>query len=157
MATTTDERAGRARVSTEDERGSPWEPTPVPPALLRAARDLRAHLTNAEHALWACIRRKQLRGFRFRRQHPVAQYVLDFYCPAARLAVEVDGGQHGTDGGRARDAARAAFLGGQGIRVLRFWNSDVQANLEGVLVRIWEALREAEGGPPPPTPPGGGG
>jgi very-short-patch-repair endonuclease len=133
-----------------------WEPTPVPPALLRAARDLRAHMTDAEHALWACLRRKHLGGYRFRRQHPIAQYVLDFYCPAVRLAVEVDGGQHGTDSGRERDAARTAFLKARGIRVLRFWNSDVNTNLEGVLIRIWEGLQQAKGPHPNPPPRGGG-
>src|SRR5437870_824965 len=103
MAITNHERVGKARIIAEGARAAPWQPTPVPPALLRAARDLRAHMTTAEHSLWRCLRGKQLGGHRFRRQHPISQYVLDLYCPAARLAVEVDGGQHGTDVGRERD------------------------------------------------------
>jgi hypothetical protein len=62
-----------------------WEPTPVPPALLQAARDLRQHMTDAEQRLWHCLRGKQLDGFRFRKQHPIARFVLDFYCPAVKL------------------------------------------------------------------------
>lgn len=152
------EQAHRQSGSAARERGATWEPAPVPPALLQAARTLRSHMTDAERMLWQCLRGKQLSGYRFRRQHPIAQYVLDFYCPAVRLAVEVDGGQHGTNAGRQRDAVRSEFLTDQGIRVLRFWNNQVCEDLEGVLERIWEALQEGVAVLPPPQPsPAGGG
>src|SRR5215510_6560420 len=80
-----------------------WTPTPVPPALLQAARDLRPHTTDAEQCLWQCLRGKQLDGFRFRKQHPIAHFVLDFYCPVANLAIEIDGGQHNTSPESVRD------------------------------------------------------
>jgi adenine-specific DNA methylase/very-short-patch-repair endonuclease len=117
-----------------------WQPTPVPSALLQAARALRKNMTHAEQLLWQCLRGKQLDSFRFRKQHPIERYVLDFYCPSARLAIEVDGSQHYTSEGRAKDAARTAWLAERGIRVLRFTNQEVLTNLEGVLTVIWEAL-----------------
>ena len=67
-------------------------------------------MTDAEQCLWQCLRGKQLDGFRFRKQHPIARFVLDFYCPAARLAIEIDGGQHNTSPGRASDEERTRCL-----------------------------------------------
>jgi adenine-specific DNA methylase/very-short-patch-repair endonuclease len=135
-----------------------WSPTPVPPALLQTARELRQNMTDAEQLLWRCLRGKQLDGFRFRKQHPIEHYVLDFYCPSARLAIEVDGSQHYTPEGMAKDAARTAWLAERGIRVLRFTNLEVLSNLEGVLSVIWEALHvssmeEDEENAPTPTLP----
>jgi putative DNA methylase len=120
--------------------------------LLQAARDLRKTMTDAEQLLWQCLRGKQLDGFKFRRQHPIDRFVLDFYCPAARLAVELDGSQHNTEQGRAADAERTAWLNARGIRVLRFWNSEVFSNLEGVLTAIWEALHAHDRVGPHPSP-----
>ncbi len=127
----------------------PWTPTPVPPALLQAARDLRQHMTDAEQCLWQCLRGKQLDGFRFRKQHPIAHFVLDFYCPAVRLAIEIDGGQHNTSPGHASDEERTRYLKACGIRVLRFWNHEVLQDLPGVLERIWEVLHLPPSSPPP--------
>ena len=126
-----------------------WAPTPVPPALLQAARDLRQHMTDAEQCLWQCLRGKQLDGFRFRKQHPIEGFVLDFYCPAVRLAIEIDGGQHNTSPGRASDDKRTHWLNAHGIRVLRFWNHEVLQDLPGVLERIWEVLHLPPSSPPP--------
>jgi very-short-patch-repair endonuclease len=117
-----------------------WIPTPVPPALLQAARNMRQHMTDAEQRLWHCLRGKQLDGCRFRKQHPIAHFVLDFYCPTAKLAIEIDGGQHNTAPGRASDEERTRCLNARGIHVLRFWNHEVLQDLPGVLERIWEAL-----------------
>jgi very-short-patch-repair endonuclease len=97
-------------------------------------------MTDAEHLLWGCLRRKQLCGFRFRRQHPVERFVLDFYCCEAKLAIELDGGQHNEPEARFRDKERTACLERQGIKVIRFWNSEVLNNLEGALARIYSAL-----------------
>ncbi|WP_136524215.1 endonuclease domain-containing protein [Geomonas ferrireducens] len=113
---------------------------PVPDGLLKAARTLRQHMTDAEQLLWFCLRRKQVDGFRFRRQHPFGKYVLDFYCPEARLAVELDGGQHNLTKNALRDQGRTDFLEAQGVFVLRVWNNEVFSNLEGVLEEIYGAL-----------------
>jgi len=117
-------------------------PAPVPAPLLEAARALRKNMTDAEQLLWFCLRRKQLAGFRFRRQHPFDRYVLDFYCCEAKLAVELDGGQHNQSDVHARDEERTAFLNKHGIRVARFWNNEIFCNLEGALQTIYDALRQ---------------
>jgi very-short-patch-repair endonuclease len=117
-----------------------WEPAPVPHALLVAARTLRTDMTDAEQFLWQCLRAKQMGGFKFRRQHPFHQYVLDFYCASAKLAIELDGSGHDSDEGRSNDAIRSAFLLQHGIRVLRFWNNQLFQQTEAVLTQIWRAL-----------------
>jgi very-short-patch-repair endonuclease len=102
-----------------------------------SARRLRKTPTEAEKRLWAQLRAKQLDGHRFRRQHPIGPYVVDFFCPKAKLIVEVDGGQHSEDG----DRERTRWIESHGYRVIRFWNNDVTNNIEGVLLRIIETLR----------------
>jgi very-short-patch-repair endonuclease len=109
------------------------------------ARTLRTNATDAERVLWRALRSGQV-GARFRRQHPLGPYVLDFVCVAQRLAVEVDGGQHS---GSVHDAARDAWLTSQGWRVLRFWNNDVMNNIDGALTVIVGALEQP---PPQPSP-----
>ena len=103
------------------------------------ARRLRRAMTDAERALWRHLRMRQIAGARFRRQHPIGPYVVDFVCLAHRLVIEVDGGQHADS---MSDAARDAFLRTHGYQVLRFWNHDVLGNPEGVWLRIAQALRE---------------
>ncbi len=105
------------------------------------ARALRRNPTEAEARLWSRIRRRQLAGFRFRRQVPIARYIADFACHEARLVVELDGGQHAA----CRDDARDATLGRHGYRVIRFWNTDVLANIDGLLAIIRKELLS----PPP--------
>lgn len=102
------------------------------------ARQLRRNATDAEIRLWSRLRRKQLAGFRFRRQHPLGSYIVDFFCPEARLIVEVDGGQHGEE--NAHDARRTEWLEARGYRVARFWNNEVLSNTDGVLTAILVAL-----------------
>ncbi|PWS36800.1 hypothetical protein DFH01_16865 [Falsiroseomonas bella] len=121
-------------MSGADGRG--WTPR----ALIARARGLRGAGTDAEARLWAALRRDAL-GARFRRQHPVPPYVVDFACVEALVIVEVDGGQHGG----ARDARRDAALSAAGWLVLRYWNNDVLGNLEGVLEDISRHLRERLG------------
>src|SRR5258708_34121866 len=96
------------------------------------ARALRTPPTDPEIRLWSRLRGKQLEGFRFRRQQPIGPYIVDFLCPAAKLVIEVDGGQHATD--EQRDAARSGWLEERGYRVLRFCNNDVLANTDGVIL-----------------------
>jgi very-short-patch-repair endonuclease len=104
------------------------------------ARRLRQRMTDAERKLWAVLRDRRLHGFKFRRQHPLGPYVLDFFDETHKLVVEVDGGQHADH--QAEDAARTAWLEKEGCRVLRFWNNDVLGNLDGVLQTIRAALPE---------------
>jgi very-short-patch-repair endonuclease len=94
------------------------------------ARSLRRALTASESALWLRIRNRQLDGFKFVRQEPVGPYYADFICRERRLIVEVDGGQHSDS---ATDRTRDAALARLGYRVVRFWNSDIAENIEGVL------------------------
>jgi very-short-patch-repair endonuclease len=103
------------------------------------ARQLRKLATEAERRLWSRLRRKQIEGFRFRRQQPIGPYIVDFFCPEAALVLEVDGGQHALI--EASDEARTQWLQTRGYRVLRFWNNEVLANTEGVLLTIQFALR----------------
>ena len=101
-------------------------------------RRLRRNMTDAERRLWRSLQRKQLGGFKFRRQHPFGDYIIDFVCLKAKLAVEVDGGQHAGD----VDAARTRFLERAGFRVLRFWNNDVLRDTEAVAGAIYRALAD---------------
>jgi very-short-patch-repair endonuclease len=105
-----------------------------------AARDLRRRETAAEELLWEALRDRRLDGLKFRRQHPVGALVLDFCCPARRLAVELDGEVHATQG--ERDVEREAVLAAAGYRVLRFPNEAVRHRLSDVLAAIASAARE---------------
>jgi very-short-patch-repair endonuclease len=95
------------------------------------ARKLRRDETEVERRLWRRLRSAQIEGASFRRQHPAGNYILDFYCPALCLAIELDGGQHSE--AASRDRLRDDWLAQRGVTVLRFWNSDVTENLPGVL------------------------
>lgn len=113
----------------------------APPRNYRRARTLRRDATEAEKRLWRLLRSRQFADLKFRRQHPLGPFVLDFYCAKARLAIELDGGQHNEPTGIAADARRTQWLQAQGVSVLRFWNNDVLADPEGVLSLIAQALR----------------
>ena len=104
---------------------------------VRIERRLRGRQTDAERKLWFAVRDRRLSGFKFVRQEAVGPFIVDFVCRDKRLVVEVDGGQHADS---AEDAARDAFLAGEGYRVMRFWNNDVLSNRDGVLTVILEAL-----------------
>jgi len=109
------------------------------------ARRLRRGQTNVEKELWRTLKAGRFAGFKFRRQHPKGEYFLDFYCPLARLSVELDGFQHGLPEHLQHDEARAKFLAGEGIEELRFWNHQWRENREGVLLEIWQALHRQTG------------
>jgi len=104
------------------------------------ARQLRHSSTDVERRLWAKLRNSQLDGYKFRRQHPVGNYVVDFACEQVGLVVELDGGQHAE--AASTDAHRTAYLNQRGFRVLRFWNNEVTGNLEAVLDVILAELRK---------------
>ncbi len=104
------------------------------------ARLLRRNQTDAERRLWALLRDRRYHGAKFRRQVPVGPYVTDFCCFDAKLIIELDGGQHASDGGAERDLQRTAWLQQEGFRVLRFWNDEIFTNIEGVLTQIAAVL-----------------
>ena len=104
------------------------------------ARRLRKQPTRAEDILWRRLRGSRFDGAKFRRQVPFDRYVVDFYCDAAKLVIELDGTQHGDPGQMRHDERRTAYLAGRGYRVLRFSNRDVLDNREGVVRAILAAL-----------------
>jgi very-short-patch-repair endonuclease len=110
---------------------------PRPVSLIR---ELRRNQTDAEIILWARIRNSRFEGLKFRRQHPVGNYIVDFANLDAKLIIEVDGGQHNESGMIEEDKQRTKWLESKGFKVLRFWNSDVFENLDGVLEKIRESL-----------------
>lgn len=109
------------------------------------ARRLRREQTEEEKQLWRELRGRRFSGFKFRRQHPAGIYFLDVFCAQARLAVELDGFQHGVPEQIKRDEARERFLADKGIEVLRFWNHQWHENREGCLLEIWNALHRRTG------------
>ena len=102
------------------------------------ARHLRRSATDAERALWAQLRNRQLEGLKFRRQYPLGPYTVDFVCFERKLVIEVDGGQH--TAAAEQDELRTRWLRERGYMVLRFWNHEVLRNMVGVLARISESL-----------------
>jgi len=113
---------------------------PAPPLDRDRARALRAASTDAELKLWTHLRNRQLKGAKFRRQHPIPPYIADFICLDAHLIIELDGSQHGEEAMQRADQRRTARLQERGYRVLRFWNEEVVDSLEEVLARIAEHL-----------------
>jgi very-short-patch-repair endonuclease len=109
------------------------------------ARQLRRDQTDEEKQLWRELRGRRFAGFKFRRQHTMGDYILDFYCADAKLAVELDGSQHGFPEGWQRDAAREKFLAGLGIETLRFWNRQWRQNRSGCLLEIWTTVQRRTG------------
>ena len=111
------------------------------------ARLLRKRLTDAEQLIWHYLRMTQMEGFKFRRQQPIDNYIVDFVCFENRLIIEIDGGQHAES---EKDIERDNYLSRNGFRVLRFWNNEVFKNIEGVLevIRI-NCLKSPSPSPPP--------
>ncbi len=105
-----------------------------------SARRLRTTMTDAERKLWYRIRNRQLAGFKFVRQHPIGPYIADFACREADLVVELDGSRHAES---QRDEIRTRELNGHGYDVIRFWNTDVLTNLDGVLETLADHLNKA--------------
>ncbi len=128
-------RAGDEGVYTPDP------PQKLPADLKSYAREMRKGHTDAEQLIWHLLRGRQIAHAKFRRQHPISKYILDFYCDEHKLAIELDGGQHAEQVNY--DETRTAFLTAQGIRVLRFWNNQVLQETEAVMTVIWQALQPA--------------
>jgi len=99
-------------------------------------KELRATMTPAEIRLWQALKHSQLNPLKFRRQHSIGPFVADFYCPSAKLVIELDGSVHDSETAQQQDEERTAYLVNLGLRVVRFENQDVMENLEGVLAEI---------------------
>jgi len=106
------------------------------------ARNSRKNQTLAEQLLWSKLRSRGLSEFKFRRQHPIDNYILDFYCNEVHLAIEIDGGQHTEKEVMEKDNERTAHLNQKGIRVIRFWNNDVLEHTNEVLEEIYATIKE---------------
>jgi very-short-patch-repair endonuclease len=133
------------------------------------ARTLRKRLTPQEVKLWVKLRELKSLGYRFRRQAPVGPYIVDFISFRSRLVIEADGGQHGMPEGARSDQVRDRLLHAQGFKILRFWNSDIDQNLDGVMESVLASLDSSastlceidksdpshRGSPPPDQPSAG--
>jgi very-short-patch-repair endonuclease len=106
------------------------------PEIFKRASELRKNMTDAEKALWPALRKKQIQGKRFRRQHPVSKYIVDFYCHQSKLAIEVDGGIHNKTEQKEHDTGRSYELQQLGIKVIRFTNDQIFQNLNEVIKEI---------------------
>ncbi len=108
---------------------------------IERARQLRRVETWAERLMWRWLRDRRFRGYKFRRQHPIGIYYLDFFCEEAALNVELDGSQHGFPDQRKHDSAREKFLQSLGIKTLRFWNSHLRRNAQSIRETIFKELQ----------------
>ena len=106
------------------------------PTLKQCRRELRHNQTEAEKVLWAHLRNRQFYDMKFFRQYSIGPYILDFYCPTMKLAVELDGGQHNQCENKDYDSARSEYLKAQAIDVIRFWNHEVLLDIQSVLAEL---------------------
>ena len=116
----------------------PNPPAKLPDDLHTWAKEMRHGMTDAEALLWKLLRNRRIANAKFRRQHPIGRYILDFYCDEKRIAIELDGGQHAET--VEYDCHRDDWLRAQGIQVIRFWNNQVLMETESVLESIYLAL-----------------
>lgn len=110
------------------------------PGLKRLSQELRRNMTDAERLVWSRIRGKQLKGVQVYRQRIIGNYIVDFYCPKAKLVIEIDGGEHYKAEGAKKDEVRDASLRSNGLSVLRFSDIDVLLNIEAVIEKIHEEM-----------------
>ena len=131
----------------QDEGGRQTNPHPSPlPSdgrgrIISRARALRKQETWAEKLMWRWLRDRRFSDYKFRRQHPLGGYVLDFFCEEAELNIELDGSQHGFPGQRKHDETRERFLQSRGIKTLRFWNSHLRRNAQSIRDTIFHELQ----------------
>jgi len=113
---------------------------------LLTRRELRNNSTPEEAVLWTQIKSRKIKGYKWRRQHPIGIYILDFYCPKAKLCIELDGAAHYTYSGEREDCIRTSFLNSKGIKVIRFENRLIWDNIEGVIDIIEQELENKQRG-----------
>lgn len=104
------------------------------------ARNLRKNMTKQERILWQFLRKKNINNLKFRRQYVIGNYIVDFICNEKKLIIEIDGGQHNEDKNIIYDQERTNFFETKGYKVIRFWNSDIDNNLDGVYLDILKHL-----------------
>ena len=112
------------------------------PQLLEFAKTMRSNATDAENLMWQLIRAKRFMNLKFRRQHVIAPYIVDFCCHELGLVIELDGSQHGTDDAIKYDAERTRFLEALDLKVIRYWNHDVLGRTDVVLEDLWRRCSE---------------
>ncbi|THF52463.1 endonuclease domain-containing protein [Allorhizobium terrae] len=117
--------------------------TPIPPQRRANAKRMRHAMTEAELKLWNAIRAHRLMGLSFRRQFPIANYIVDFACPSHRLIIEIDGAQHASDENQNYDQTRTERLEADGWTVIRFWNDDVLKDIDNTCLHILTLLGRA--------------
>lgn len=105
------------------------------------ARKLRKNRTKEEAILWKLLRNRQFMGLKFKRQFPIGNYVVDFVCEEKKLVIEIDGGQHNVPENMSEDQLRTEFIESKGYKVLRFWNNDINLNINGVYETLQNAVK----------------
>lgn len=108
------------------------------PQLLVFAKSMRTNATDAENLIWQLLRTKRFMNLKFRRQHVITPYIVDFYCHEIGLVIELDGSQHNTEDDKEYDAERTRFLEALDLKVVRYWNHDVLGRTDVVLENLWE-------------------
>ena len=111
----------------------------LPKGILKRVRSLRKNQTPQEIILWSRLRDRNLKNLKFRRQYPIGKYIVDFICLEKKIIIELDGWQHKTEDSKKHDKERSKFLRQQGYEVVRFWNNEVNRNIEGVILKIEDA------------------
>jgi very-short-patch-repair endonuclease len=111
-------------------------------AMKQRRKTLRKNLSKAEAIMWNHLSRRQMNGYKFRRQHSVDQHVIDFYCPELKLAIEIDGDSHFMSGVEVQDKIRQEYIESFGIKFLRFTNEDVYKNIDGVCQTVYNKIEE---------------
>ena len=114
----------------------------IDPNLLEFAKSMRHAVTDAEHLMWQILRAKRFLNLKFRRQHVIKPYIVDFYCHEIGLVIELDGSQHGTEDAIEYDAERTKFLEALGLTVVRYWNHDVLGRADVVLEDLWNVCSQ---------------
>ena len=104
------------------------------------ARSLRKNMTEQERMLWQYLRKRSINNFKFRRQYPIGNYIVDFVCIEKRLVIEIDGGQHNQSENVLYDQSRTQYIEECGYKVIRFWNNEIENNIEGVYEEILKYL-----------------
>jgi len=110
--------------------------------LKKPSQQLRSRMTDAEKVIWFKTRRKQIKNLQFYRQKPIGSYIVDFFCPKAKLVIEIDGGQHYEAKGERQDKIRDEYLKKLGLKILRFQNTDVLKDIDGVVKVICDAIEK---------------
>ena len=100
------------------------------------ARILRQNQTSQEQKMWSLLRNYQFKGLKFKRQHPIGKYIVDFICKEKKIVIELDGGQHNEENNIIYDIERTKYLEQKGYKVIRFWNNDIDNNIEGVFEEL---------------------